>query len=845
MNDACVRWLGDRDAADVALAGGKGAALAALGRVPGVRVPPGFCVTTDAFRRAVTGRSPFDDAVARLVGVRADDLDAIAARSAAVRAALDACEPPADVVDGITRALEAFGPGTACAVRSSATAEDLPSMSFAGLHDSFLSVRGADAVVAQMRRCWASLFTDRAVAYRAHNGIDHRAVRMAVVVQRMVPARAAGVLFTADPVSANRRVCVIEAVPGLGDAYVAGLVTADTSRVRDGIVEDRDAAPDRRDASPVLHDDEVLALEAVGRRIEAHAGAPQDIEWCIDDEGVHVVQSRAITTLFPVPECDDEGPHVYVSVGHQQMMTEPMTPFGLSLWQMTALRPMVTAGSRLFVDVVDVLASPVVRSGYLELLGRSDPLIRDALETVLARGFVPERDAPGAALPAGAMASPEIPTDPTIVEALTARVHQSVVHARDALAAVHGAERFTRIAADVRDLQVLLADPVGMQVINAGMQATWRLDECLRTWLGEEHAADVLARSAPGNITSEMGLALLDVADVVRAFPAVVTFLRAVDDDDFLVRLDAIAGGPASRRAIEGFLEIYGARCPGEIDLGRPRWVEQPSALVPVLLANVDHFTDGEAARQFARGEREAHATAVDVLARLRATPDGAARAAEVARLIERVRTFIGYRELPKYGIVSRFFVYKQALLEEIDALVAAGVLRERDDAWQLTFDELADAFARGRADLGLVHARRTALRAHASLVPPRVLTSEGEVFHGSYRRVGVPAAALVGLGVSAGVVEGRARVVRAPADARLEPGDVLVTTGTDPSWTPVFVTIAGLVTEVGGSMTHGSVIAREYGLPAVVGVHEATRRIRDGQRIRVDGTTGLVELLA
>jgi rifampicin phosphotransferase len=261
-----------------------------------------------------------------------------------------------------------------------------------------------------------------------------------------------------------------------------------------------------------------------------------------------------------------------------------------------------------------------------------------------------------------------------------------------------------------------------------------------------------------------------------------------------------------------------------------------------VILDNVRNFEPGAARRRFDQGLRAAEEKKADVLARLRALPDGERKADETERMIDRVRTFIGYREYPKYAIIARYFVYKQALLAEAERLDA---LPGAEDAFYLTFQELHDAVRTNTVDRQLIERRKDAFRSYRSLTPPRVLTSEGECVTGAYRRDDVPAGALVGLAVSAGTVEGRARVVLDLADAELEAGDILVTTFTDPSWSPLFVAVAGLVTEVGGLMTHGAVIAREYGLPAVVGVERATRLIRDGQRIRVHGADGYVELLS
>jgi len=325
----------------------------------------------------------------------------------------------------------------------------------------------------------------------------------------------------------------------------------------------------------------------------------------------------------------------------------------------------------------------------------------------------------------------------------------------------------------------------------------------------------------------------------------VVAFLQHVEDDGFLDDLPALEGGLGARDAIRAYLETYGMRCAGEIDITRPRWSERPTTLVPIILGNIKNFEPGGAGRRFEQGRREAREKEQELLERLRALPEGEQKAEEVKLMIDRVRTFIGYREYPKYGMVSRYFVYKQALLDEAERLVQARLLRDREDIFYLTFQELHDVVRTNQVDDELIRLRKEAFRSYQALTPPRVLTSDGEVLAGAYRRDDLPAGALVGLPVSAGTVEGRARVVLDMAEADLETGDILVTAYTDPSWTPLFVAIKGLVTEVGGLMTHGAVIAREYGLPAVVGVEHATRLIRDGQRIRVQGTDGYVEILA
>jgi phosphoenolpyruvate synthase/pyruvate phosphate dikinase len=511
----------------------------------------------------------------------------------------------------------------------------------------------------------------------------------------------------------------VEASFGLGEALVSGLVNADVYKVRDGDVVARTVGtkqlailaspaggtreqaiePERRQ-QPALTDAQVVRLARLGRRIEAHFGRPQDIEWCLVDGDFQIVQSRPITTLFPIPEIGDGENYVYVSVGHQQMMTDPMKPLGLSFWQMTTPRPMAEAGGRLFVDVTPQLASPASRAGFLEMMGKADPLIRDALQTVLDRGgFIPSLpdEAPPAA-PMGVAPAP-IEADPAIVTEPIERNQASIAALKRDIRHKSGSALLDFILQEIQEMRRILFDPQGMQAIMAGMDAAWWLNEQLQAWLGEKNAADTLTQSVPHNVTSEMGLALLDVADAIRPHREVVAFLQHVEDENFLDELPKVAGGREARDAIRGWLDRYGMRCAGEIDITRPRWSERPTTLVPLILGNVRNFEPGAGARRFEQGRQEARANEHEVLERLRALPDGAGKAAETKRMIDRVRTFAGYREYPKYGMVSRYFVYKQALMEEAGRLVQARVLREEDDIFYLTFQELHDIVRTNQVD--------------------------------------------------------------------------------------------------------------------------------------------------
>jgi rifampicin phosphotransferase len=840
--------LDQTDRTQVALVGGKAANLGELSRIEGIRVPPGFCVTTDAFQRIMTAAPGIDDQLDRLQRLdpdAPDDRQAIRTLSAQIRAIVAGIAIPGDLAAAITGSVTRHGARHAYAVRSSATAEDTPTASFAGQQDTYLNVVGPAAIRTHVSRCWASLFTERAVTYRLRSGFAHREARIAVVVQRMLFPQAAGVLFTADPVTSNRKVVTIEAVAGLGEALVSGLVNPDVFTVRDGQIVVRTV-----DTKPALTDEQIARLAQVGRRIEAHFCDPQDIEWCLVDDEFQIVQSRPITTLFPVPATSDEENHVYVSVGHQQMMTDPMKPLGLSLWKLTSPALMVEAGGRLFVDVTKPLSSPASRASLVEALGRSDPLIADALATILDRGFIPTQPAlpalPSQAALAPADSAPApLETDLAIVAELIEGSEASLAALKREIRAKSGAALLDFIVADLQELKRVLFNQQSLGVIVTAMRATWTLNEHLEAWLGEKNAVDALTQSVPNNVTSEMGLALLDVADVIRPHPDVVAFLRQVgDDENFLDELPGLEGGGAARDAILAYLGKYGMRCVGEIDVTKPRWSERPTTLVPMILGNVKNFEQGAGERRFEEGRQRAWEKEQELLTRLRASPDGEAKAEEAKREIDRIRNLIGFREYPKYHMISRYFVYKQALLADAERLVQARVLHDREDIFYLTFAELHDVVRTNQVDDQLIRERKDAFSSYRALTPPRVLTSDGEAIAGTYRRAGVPPGALTGLPVSAGTVEGRARVILDMAQAGLEAGDILVTAYTDPSWTPAFVAIKGLVTEVGGLMTHGAVIAREYGLPAVVGVEHATRLIRDRQRIRVHGTDGYVEIL-
>lgn len=860
----------ETDKSMLAMIGGKGANLGELSRIKGIQVPEGFCITTEAYKEIIGNNREINSLLGQLSLLKSTNSDSIGEISAKIRKIIEETAIPKGIYTEVNSYLKQLGEQNAYAVRSSATAEDLPMASFAGQHDTYLNVMGNEAILRHINKCWASLFTDRAVIYRIQNGFGHHEVCLSVVIQRMIFAEAAGIIFTADPITSNRKVVSIDAGFGLGEALVSGHVNADNYKVRDSRIVDKkisikklavyalkDGGVKEREIEPelqngqVLTDEQILRIANFGRKIEEQFSRPQDIEWCLADDTFYIVQSRPITTLYPIPDANDRENHVYVSVGHNQMMTDAMKPLGLSFFLLTTPGRMCGAGGRLFVDVTNQLASTDSRKKLIETFGKSDPLIKDALLIVAGqKDFIkPSQDnnvkSPGyvdKALPWSYLAKFE--NNPTIVPDLIQVSQTSIAELEKNIQTKSGEDLFDFIIEDIQQLKQILFNPQSWEVIKIALYASSWINKKMLKWLGEKSSADTLSQSAPNNITSEMGLALLDVADVIRPYWQVIDYLKQVKDDNFLDELVKFDGGKEIRDAICAYLNKYGMRCAGEIDITKTRWSEKPTTLVSVILSNIKNFEPNAGHRKFEEGQQKALRKEQELLDRLNQLTGGKQKVRETKRMIRLIRNFIGYREYPKYGMISRYFVYKQALLEEAGKLVQANVIHEKEDIYYLTYEELREVVRTKKLEYQIISKRKDEYKLNEKLTPPRVITSDGEIIAGKYNGNDFPSKALVGLPVSSGVMEGRARVILNMEDADLEDGDILVTCFTDPSWTPLFVSIKGLVTEVGGLMTHGAVIAREYGLPAVVGVENAAKLIRDGQRIRVNGTEGYVEIL-
>jgi pyruvate,water dikinase len=862
--------------------GGKGANLGELTRA-GFPVPPGFCVTTAAYREFVRTSAEFEALLDSLERVTHDDFDAIRTIGVRIREHLEALAIPADVRLAVLDAWRELGAEHAYAVRSSATAEDLPSASFAGQQDTFLNVRGEEKLLDAVRRCWASLFTDRAIAYRTKHGFGHRAVLLGVVVQQMVVPEVSGILFTADPITGRRKTVCIDASFGLGEALVAGLVTADLYQVRAGAIvmkrvsrkalairplpdggtltEPLPPADQERQALP---DNRILELARLGLRIEEHYGREQDIEWCLASGKIFIVQARPITSLYPAPRDADGRLHLYASFGHVQMMTEAMKPLGIS-----ALRTFVPlgdrassgeselfqeAGGRLFVDLNPVLRYRRLRHLVPRVLPLADERIARAVAEFLEReeyraALCPEKRLElsfvlkAAPFLFSVLGTFLVRNPGRGVKEIERAMEGLIAERRRSLDNARGAERIRRIRSTLRSLFPDLVARKVLQNVLPGVIAFRLIGSLSQRWLGDMSELASLGRSPPGNVTTEMGLALGDVADVVRAHPGAIERLRRATDETFDRDLREAAGGEDVHRAFATFLERYGMRCTGEIDVTRLRWREAPTQLVPALEGYLRSGAPGQHRREFANGKVEAERAAARLLERLRASSGGPMKVRFMRKLITVYRSRIGLREHPKYYIVRVLDIAKRAIVEEGEGLVRAGLLRSADEVFWFSLDELEGILRTRWVDRAILDGRREEFEHDAGLRPPRVITSEGEIVTAK-AGAAVPEGALAGSAASAGVVEGRSRVVRKLEGSKLEKGEILVAPYTDPAWTPLFPLASGLVTEVGGLMTHGAVVAREYGIPTVVGVDRATEAIPDGALIRVNGSEGYVEIV-
>ncbi len=884
--------------------GGKGANLARLARA-GFCVPPGFIVTTQAYRDYVSGNQMADWILETARAALIEDSTALDATSTAIRARFASTPLRPELAAAIRAAYGALG-RPPVAVRSSATTEDLPDLSFAGQQDTILNVIDDAALLHAVAQCWGSLWTARAIAYRARNGVAHEDAALAVIVQQMVASEVSGVLFTANPLTGKRSETVIEATFGLGEALVSGRVEPDryivdvaAGRVVErrigakalsvrsrsgaggggggGTVEVNEAGAGR----PTLTEAAALELARLGGRVATLCDAPQDIEWAWAGARFHLLQARPITSLFPLPAgLPDDGLHVLISAGAFQGMLDPITPLGTDVFRLVMpkaaaslggpaadFRPSVIAAERWFLDVTGLLRRRRRRAIVRNALRVIEPTTGEALDAVLAEFDHPLPPAPPPGEPASWLRALSPRFLWVIGRALgnltynllwpnrgRARTQRRLAAAIDAFrqrsAAARNLEERIELLQQAFDWVLQCGLPLLMPALGAGLGSLRILHSLAAVLPDGERRVLELTRGLPHNVTTEMDLALWEVARAIRGDATGVgkgAFLAA--DPRMLARA-SLAGQlpPAAQAAIDGFLRSYGMRGVAEIDLGRPRWREDPTALMQVLQSYLK-IDDPERAPDavFRRGAAAAQHSLESLVSDIRRTRFGWLKAFLMRRAARRMRALAGLRESPKFTVISMLDAVRAGLLASGGELATAGVLDSLEDLFFLHIDELQSLAAGASRDWRSTvrERRRVYARELRRRRIPRVLLSDGRAFFAGAGEIApVSRSSLPGTPVSPGVAVGPVRVVVDPAGAQLVPGEILVCRGTDPAWTPLFLAAAGLVTEVGGLITHGAVVAREYGIPAVVGVRDATTRLHTGDRVRVDGTAGSITLL-
>jgi len=893
----------DSAQAGLASAGGKGANLSRLARA-GFPVPGGFLVTTRAYQAFVAYNDMEGSILACLPGGEELDPASLETASDQILALFTSAKMPEDLAEELLETYTRLGE-PAVAVRSSATAEDLPGMSFAGQQDTFLNVVGKPSLLKSVVECWASLWTARAIGYRTRNHVPHHGAALAVVVQKMVESQVSGVLFTANPVSGLRSEMVIDATFGLGEALVSGKVEPDHYVVDEKhglilartlgakalsihgqagggtIIRQNDLA-----SRQALPDEQILALAHLGQQVADLYGFPQDIEWAVAEDKLYLLQSRPITSLFPTPQGMPPEPlKVMFSFAAVQGMSDPVTPLGGDALKsifatgagMFGIRAttetqtvLYSAGERLWVNITTLLRNSVGRRFINFALGLVEPTAQQALKEIQNDPRL-QPGRPGIRLYAmGQIARFFVPlAGNVLLNLLSPRLRRERIlkngeavleDLRTRCASIRG-DRYERLAAQASLLKVTADDRLPQTLILfisgvASGMASWNLLNSLAAGLPEEEAGgstnwhDLIlevTRGMPHNPTSEMDLVLWQMARTIRQDAPSMQAMTGLSAPELA---EGYKNGnlPALLlRTLGQFLEKYGGRGLAEIDMGRSRWAEDPT-YVFATLGSYLQIEDGDQAPDvvFARGAENASKAIDQLTSALRKTHRGWIKARMARFLAGRARELMGLRESPKFFAVRMMWIIRSELLKTGAEFVQAGELGRADDLCYLSPDDISAFAAREQRDWRtLIAVRRETYRAELlRRQVPRLLLSDGRAFYEGINQSAGEAGSLAGSPVSPGTSEGKVRVVLDPRQAHLEKGEILVCPGTDPSWTPLFLSAAGLVMETGGMMTHGAVVAREYGIPAIVGVDRVTHRLRTGQRIRIDGSTGKILLL-
>lgn len=884
----------DPEARIVESAGGKGSNLGLMSQA-GFEVPPGFIITTEAYSRFLSNDGL--DSQMRLLVTELDDAnaDTLEIQTAAIRELILGAEVPeklaADIAEAYAKLENEF-----VAVRSSGTAEDLANASFAGLHDTFLDVCGRDELIQAVKSCWASLFNSRATAYRSKNGFDHMETRLAVVVQAMVPSEVSGVMFTGDPVSAANEHIVINASWGLGEAVVQGTVTPDTfvvdrdtlrvldrtlgsKRIR--IVRDpslnrgtvTEDVPEPERALFTLSESEISDLADMGRRVELYCeGAPQDIEWARYEGNFYVLQSRPITGVNFAWDIDveswqtsvDDYDTTWSRAMADELWTGPITPLMYSwraeLWDLCAKH-----GSK-------VLGIPELEKLRVYKFHRSEAYFNAAIDAQLAKTALPElREAALTRVPSPwheSLMKEQLSIWSYAAMLVRVKVRSPVEgpyawfkafddYLSNRVEEAEGLRReeLPRLSdAGLKDYirrQIAFEDKYNKAVYVGCMvyarDAMSALARILETWY------DGSARFALGTIltgtpkrtpTMEENVALWELAIQIRESPALSEAFAKYKDGDFFDQLQAMDEAKDFLTRYSEFRKKHGHRGHPDRDIYFTRRIEDPSIDYRALatLVRADSLQNPEEQEREVLGRRAELIEEIE--SNVRRRPLGSIKAELFRLLVDYVERFIVFRDSERHFIDRNTFSIRLAFLEVNRRLCERGLVETDRDFWFLSKEELFELLASGRVSpitrskiAGRMRNFDRFLKKDWS--PPRYIRRGRELVLDAIGDA--DSSVLQGTGTSPGMAQGIARVVRTLEEiVNIRPGEILVTNSTDPGWTPVFLTVKGVVAETGGMLAHFSCLSREYGLPAVQ-LEDAMRRIETGSLVTINGDTGLV----
>ncbi len=879
------------DATSLAISGGKGANLSKMA-LAGFPVPPGFIISTQAFELFLAQNRRKNE-LNELITSATRNLGQLKSASAEIRDWICSLSIPDVIKSAIQGEINDYSADQYFAVRSSATAEDLSFLSFAGQQDTYLNIQGLADLLEHIQRCWASLFTERAMTYRTENHISHEDISMAVVVQKMAFPQVSGILFTADPISNDHEMLTINASYGLGEALVSGLVNPDLvlmdkdkSIVQSYTVAQKKVmisalpgggtqqleVPEARQAAKCLTDDQAQSLGNLGKKVEQYYGTPQDIEWALDTEQIYLLQTRPITSLFPLPDPppQDGNLHIYLSIGHLQMNTETFSPLGLDIIALLFPfgRPPLAAeyspyvhyaAGRMYADLNPLLANKLGRKGVPNLMKIAEPVAGKQISAFIqSERFNHLFQHRGKRMSLSLLTDWLFPVVAGVLNLLLFAPMDNLPARMQALNQTSLAEFNTKITglplaerlfvikrelgAFFKAKVIRNAPPIGVTV------PSLHILNKLFPSPSQQKSLQAVGRGLSGNITTEMDLQVADLADCIATDFKLRTTLEEYLAGEITWQSVNLQQFPRFQAELQNFLSQFGSRTPGELDIAKPRWHDDPRSLLRMVMANVaSGVTSGQDKHRlhFEELRTQNLAAQQELLNSLGNSPGARIKRWIARRLLKVFTNCMPCRENPKFLMVQVMDVVRSQLLDAGNRLVEGKLIDQADDIWFLRMEEILQHFSGKPVALQpLISQRKLEYAHYQRLTPPRVMLSTGEILRQQLSTSGIPTGALAASPVSAGIVEGIAHIIRDPSSDHLNPGEILVAPFTDPGWTPLFVNAAGLVLETGGSMTHGSVVAREYGIPAVVGVVDATTRIKTGMRIRVNGDLGYVEIL-